>query len=147
MGRAGQYIVFNIENEDYGINVLDIYEINRLRDISITPFPKAPYFVEGIINLRGEVVPVINLRKRFGLQPKDMNKESRIIITKLDKKIIGIIVDNITKTIDLLPKNISLTPEGVNINNKYVKCVGKKGEEIITILDIKEVLDTSGGNR
>lgn len=142
MENLKQYIVFNMENEDYGIELADVYEINRLREINIIEFPKAPQFVEGIINLRGEVVPVIDLRKRFKLPEKEITKDSRVIIVKFEKKTIGLIVDNVTKTVEFYENELANPPDGLrDVNSKYIKAVGQSEGEIVTILNVKEILN------
>lgn len=148
MDKPKQVIVFNIEGEDYGIDISEAHEINRLKEITIMEFPKAPDFVEGIISLRGEIVPVINLRKKIGLPEAKKDKNTRIIIVKLDKKIVGIIVDNIIKTIEFEPEEISPVPESMkDVNSKCVRFVGKKENDIVTILDVKELLNIQEENR
>lgn len=142
MNEAMQFIVFSMEKEDYGIGIRDIYEINRLKEISITKVPKSPEYVEGIINLRGEIVPIVDLRKRFDLPSKEADKDSRAVIVKLDKKMIGMIVDKVDEVITLMPEEITPTPDEIkDIDSRYIKGVGKKGDKLITILDIKEILD------
>lgn len=143
MDGATQFIVFSIEGEDYGIDIQDIHEINRLKEISITEVPKTPDYVEGIINLRGEVVPIVDLRKRFNLPEKEADKDSRAVVVKLDKKMIGLIVDKVDEVITLMPGEIMPPPDEIkDIDSRYIQGVGKKGDKIITILDIKEILDT-----
>lgn len=139
-----QFVVFNMENEDYGIDIADIHEIDRPKEITIYKFPKAPDYVVGIINLRGEIVPIINLRKRFNLPNKEIDRDSRIIIVKLGKKMTGLVVDKVAKAVELMPEEISTTPEEMPVSGLYVKSVGKKDSQIITILDIKAILNTSG---
>lgn len=137
-----QYIVFNMENEDYGIELSDIYEINRLKEITVIEFPKVPEFVEGIINLRGDVVPIVDLRKRLHLPFKERTKDSRVIIVRLSKKTIGLIVDNVTKTVEFSTDELSDPPEGIrDVSDKYIKAVGKTEEDIVTILNVREILN------
>lgn len=148
MNGAMQFIVFSIDKENYGIGIQDIHEIDRLKEISITEVPKTPDYVEGIINLRGEVVPIVDLRKRFELPYKEADKDSRAVVVKLDKKTIGLIVDNVDEVITLMPEEITLPPEEIkDIDSKYVKGIGKKNDKIITILDIKEILDADEEGR
>lgn len=142
MDSPKQFVIFNMENEDYGIDITEIYEINRLKEVLITEVPKAPKFVEGMINLRGEVVPVINLRKRFGLPFKEYDNDTRIIIVKFENKMIGLIVDQVKEVVTLMNEDITPAPDEIrDINNKYVKGIGKKDKAIETILDIKEILN------
>ncbi len=148
MDKPKQYIVFNMDGEDYGIDIAVINEISRLREFNVMRFPKAPNYVEGVTSLRGEVIPIINLRIKIGLPKKDYDKDTRVIVIRLEKKTIGIIVDNIQKTVDYEEDEISGIPDGIkDVNTKYVKFVGKKDEDIITILDVNEILNIHNEDR
>lgn len=148
MDKPRQYIIFNIEGEDYGIDISETNEINRLKELNIMKFPKAPAFVEGVTSIRGEVVPIINLRKKLGFEARAFDKNTRVIIIKSDKKKVGIIVDSILKAIEFEPEEISNVPDGIkDIHSKYVKYIGKKDEDIVTILDIYEILNTNSEDR
>lgn len=136
-----QYVVFELEAEEYGIDILNIHEINRLKEISISKVPKTPDFIEGIINLRGEVVPVIDLRKKFSLDAKAIEKESRIVIVKLKNKVVGLLVDSVSHVITLSDEDISPPPEEVKVNSEYIVGLGKKNDRMIFILDIYKILD------
>jgi purine-binding chemotaxis protein CheW len=143
-----QFVVFNMEDEDYGIDIKDIHEIVRPKEILINPVPKTPAFVQGIINLRGEVVPIINLRSRFELSDKEISGDSRIIIVRLDRKMIGLTVDKVSEVIDIMSNEINPPPEETkDIHSRYIKGVGKKGDRLVTILDIKEVLNITEEGR
>lgn len=148
MEDTRQFIVFSMEKEDYGINIKEIHEINRPKEISITEVPRTPDFVEGIINLRGEVVPVIDLRKRFGLEPKEVDKESRIIVVRLEKKMIGFIVDSVNEVITFTKEEITLPPDEIkDIDSRYIHGVGKKDNMIVTLLDIQEIINSTEEGR
>lgn len=138
-----QYVVFDMNHEEYGIDIMRIHEINRLKEIHITQVPKVPDFIEGIINLRGEVVPIVNLRKKFGIPSKEIDKESRIVIVKAEHKSIGLLVDRVSHVVDLGTSEITSPPEEIQKSCQYVIGLGKKGERIIFLLDIEKALKIS----
>lgn len=140
-----QYVVFHLDNEEYAIDIVKIHEINRLKEITITKVPRVPDFIEGIINLRGEVVPIINLRKKFGIDPKQINKESRIVIVKIFNKVIGLLVDSVSHVLTFEVIEIASPPEEVKISCEYITGLGKKGKRMIFLLDIEKILHLEDG--
>ncbi|MCY6959515.1 chemotaxis protein CheW [Clostridium brassicae] len=135
-----QYVVFSLKDEEYAIDIMQIYEVDRLKEIKITAIPRVPNYIEGIINLRGEVVPIINLRKRLGLEEKAIDKQSRIIIIRIEGKAIGILVDSIDNVISFVEEELYDPPEEVKNNCEYIKKVGDKGNRLIFILDVYSIL-------
>ncbi|AOT69770.1 chemotaxis protein CheW [Geosporobacter ferrireducens] len=135
-----QYVVFYLDNEEYAIDIVKIHEINRLKEITITRVPRVPHFIEGIINLRGEVVPIINLRKKFGIDPKNISKESRIVIVKIFNKVIGLLVDSVSHVLTFETVEIAPPPEEIKISCDYITGLGKKGKRMIFLLDIEKIL-------
>ncbi|WIF95813.1 chemotaxis protein CheW [Caminicella sporogenes] len=138
-----QYVVFSLCGEEYAIDILKVNEINRLKEIKITKIPKTPDYIDGIINLRGDVVPILNLRKKFHMKHRDIDKETRIVIVKIDSKIIGLLVDSVSHVLTLEEKEISPPPEEIKISSQYIVGVGKKGSRMIFILDIEKLFDSS----
>ncbi len=141
-GNNIQFVVFLLDNQEYGIDIVQVHEIDRLKEIVISPVPKAPQFVEGIINLRGDVVPIIDLRKKFGLIPKDIDKSSRILIVKLSNKVIGLLVDGVSEVISVCESSISPTPEEISdVETRFIDGVARAdGRRLILLLNINEVL-------
>lgn len=135
-----QYVVFHLDNEEYAIDIVKIHEINRLKEITITKVPRVPDFIEGIINLRGEVVPIINLRKKFGIEPRQISKASRIVIVKILEKMIGLLVDSVSHVVSFENAEISPPPEEIKVNCQYITGLGKKGKRMIFLLDIEKIL-------
>jgi purine-binding chemotaxis protein CheW len=134
-----QIVVFTLNDEVCGVETKQVKEIVKYE--VITKMPKMPQFVDGIISLRGTVVPVVNLNKRFGLGNTEITKKTKIIITDLDGKLIGFIVNDVSEIIKLPPESIENTPELIRkIDNSYLKNVGKKGEELISVLDLSMIL-------
>ncbi len=138
---AKKFVAFKLGAEEFGADVVQIREISRLVDI--TRVPRAPSFVDGVINLRGRITPIVNLRKRFGFEPKEPGPDTRLVIAELEGHPIGIIVDEVTDVLGIPAKNIDQTPELVTtkVSKEYLKGVGKVGEKrLIILLDLKKML-------
>ncbi len=133
-----QFITINLNEEYYGIDISYINSIERMQ--KITRVPKAqPYFV-GIINLRGEIVPVMSLRRKIGLEDDVFDKKTRIIIMKLEPKYsIGIIVENVLEVITLGKENIEKTVTEDD-SSSYVYGIGKHEDKLISLLDVEKVI-------
>ena len=139
-----QFVIFRLENEEYGIDILRVKEIKEM--MSITRVPKAAYFVRGVINLRGEVIPVIDLRKKFSLQEGKENENTRIIIVSVDDITVGLIVDTSSEVINISSKQIEEAPIEVgSVDQGYIYGIGKVGERIIILLDIVKIITNSAG--
>ncbi|WP_432665032.1 chemotaxis protein CheW [Wukongibacter baidiensis] len=135
-----EYVLFKLENEYYGIDIHNVETIEKVMPITRVPYTRN--FIKGVINLRGNVVPVIDLRKRFKLAPKEYDDNSRIIIVKLEEVTVGMIVDSSSEVIQLGDDDIDDAPALKGSNEEsYVKCIGKKNNRIIMIIDLYKVLD------
>jgi purine-binding chemotaxis protein CheW len=134
-----QLVSFNIGEEEFGVDILKVQEINRM--LNVTRVPNAPEYVEGVINLRGKVIPVVDLRKRFGLPPKEHDKNTRIIVIELSGKTVGFVVDSV-KEVLRIPKSVTEPPPALatNINSDYITAVGKLDDRLLTLLDMERVL-------
>lgn len=134
-----QFVIFKLENEEYGIDILRVKEIKEM--MNITRVPKAAYYVRGVINLRGEVIPVIDLRKMFSLNEGEENENTRIIIVSVDDIIVGLIADYSSEVVELSSDDIEEAPEVVGIVDQgYISGIGKVGERLIILLDIVKVV-------
>ncbi|HIF51670.1 MAG TPA: purine-binding chemotaxis protein CheW [Thiotrichaceae bacterium] len=138
-----QWVTFKLDSEIYGINVMQVQEVLRLPEIA--PVPGAPIYVMGIINLRGNVVTVIDTRNRFGLPQKEPDDSTRIIITEVDKKVIGILVDAVAEVVNLKGSEIETTPNlgEDNESSKYIQGVHSRGDEILILIDVDKMLSES----
>jgi len=141
--KPGKYITFRLAGEDYGIYILSVKEIIGLQET--TKVPRTPDFVRGVINLRGKVHPVIDLRKRFGLEPKEDDERTPIIIVEVrqeDKhQFIGIVVDSVSEVISIEKDDIENTPTfGVDLETDFILGLAKINEKVITLLDIDKIL-------
>lgn len=141
--NENEFVVFNLKDEQYGISITKVNEINRLKEIRITKVPKTSENIEGIINLRGEVIPVLNLRKKFFIEDKALDKESRIIIVNINDENVGILVDKVSNVEVLQETEISEPFEEIKRKCKYVTKIGKKDNRIIFILNINKLLNDS----
>ncbi|MFW5782287.1 MAG: chemotaxis protein CheW [Candidatus Muiribacteriaceae bacterium] len=138
-----QLVGFKLGNEEYVVDIMKVKEIIKISEI--TKIPEAPMFVEGVINLRGNIIPVINLKIRLGLSYTDEvdEEEKKIIVIERDGKWIGMIVDMVTEVIRLDSTKIDPTPELVtSVDKKHIKGIGKFSDErLLIILDIEKIID------
>jgi len=139
------YVIFRLGDKEFGVDVMSIKEIATITPI--TRVPRTPDFIEGIINLRGSLATVINLRKRFGFKPEDLDVDSRIIITELEDKPVGMLVDAATEVLRIPVSAIEATPEMVTteISKEYLRGVGKVENRLIILLDLKQILPKEEG--
>ncbi|MCC5909820.1 MAG: chemotaxis protein CheW [Clostridiaceae bacterium] len=135
-----QYVIFKLQEEHYGISIKDVETIEKVSEI--TRLPNSPSYVQGVINLRGEVVPVIDLRKRFEMEIKENTEETRIIILNIEEMIIGIVVDSSSEVLTIPVDTIDNTFDLVNtLEDDYVKGIGKVEDRMIIILDMLKALN------
>ncbi len=134
-----QLISFMIGKEEYGLEILTVKEVIRIREI--TRIPKAPVFVKGIINLRGDVIPIIDLREKFGLEIQEYTTMTRVIIVEVDGKSIGMVVDSVSQVIRIEKDQVEPPPPLIGgISAEYLRGVGKIGEKLIIMLNIDKIL-------
>lgn len=134
-----EYVLFKLNNEYYGINIHNVETIEKL--MSITRVPYTPDFIKGVINLRGNVVPVIDLRKRFKLEEKEFDENNRIIIVKLDDITVGMIVDSSSEVIQISREDIDEAPVlKNNYDDNFIKHIAKNNGQIIMIIDLYKIL-------
>lgn len=149
-GKEGKYLTFTLAPEQYGLEILKVREI--IGYMEITAVPQTPRYVKGVINLRGQVIPVIDLRAKFGMETKEITEESCIIVVEihLDKREFntGIIVDKVEEVLDIAGSNIEAAPQfGSSVNTDFILGMGKVDNMVKILLDIDKVLtgdDLSG---
>ena len=139
----GKYLTFNLMEEYYGVSVKWILQIIAIPDI--TKIPKTPPFVMGVINLRGKIIPVIDLRLKFGLPTQEYNERTSIVIIKVQGEnaevYIGIIVDKVNEVLDIHMKEIEKTPAfGVDFDAQYILGMAKVKNKVVTLLNIDKIL-------
>jgi len=134
-----QVVSFRLENEEFGLDILRVQEI--LRSMEITPIPSSPDFVEGIVNLRGKVVPVINLRKRFGFPVRACDKDCRIVVSEIAENTVGFDVDGVREVLHIPLNTIEPPPSMVLGTRKdYFFGVGKLKNRLILLVDLDKIL-------
>lgn len=138
-----KFLVFRLCTEEYGIDIQKITTIIE-KDMNIARVPKTPAFMRGVINLRGDIIPVINLRKRFNLVDGEDTEETRIIIVKFDEIIVGLVVDSVAEVIDLDDDSIeNITNIAGDLSLDYIMGVGKVAGRIITLLNLEKLISLS----
>jgi len=134
-----QWVTFFLDNEKYGIKVMQVQEVLRMTEIA--PVPGAPHYVLGIINLRGNVVTVVDSRKRFGLPPQDSDDATRIVIIEAGEQVIGILVDSVAEVVDLRADDIEMAPNvGTDESSKYIQGVSSQSDELLILVDVNKLL-------
>lgn len=134
-----QLVTFSLGQEEFGVDILKVQEIIRM--VEITKVPKAPDFVEGVINLRGKVIPVVDLRRRFGMTQAEHSKDTRIMVVDICKTITGFIVDSVSEVLRIPADTIEPPPPVVaGIESEYINGVGKLEDRLLILLDLDKVL-------
>lgn len=135
-----QFVTFNLGDEEYAIEILRVQEIIRM--IPITRVPNSPEFINGVINLRGKVIPVMDLGKRIGLPDKEKNNDNRIIVVEINHTIIGFIVDRVNIVLRVSKNIIENTPQLVgNLDTEYIKGIAKMEHNLLILLDLDKVME------
>lgn len=135
-----KYVVFKLENEYYGIDIENVQGIEKVQDF--TTVPNSKEYIKGVINLRGEVVPIIDLRTRFGIEGKEIDDDSRIIVVFFNDLQVGILVDSSSEVIEFNEDEIDSAPTTLDTNYEdFVKCIGKNEERLIILLSTEKILD------
>ncbi len=142
--REGKYLTFTMADEEYGIGILKIKEIIGM--MQITRVPQTPDFVKGVINLRGKVIPVVDLRLSFGMEAIDYNERTCIIVVEIEgptgKVMIGIVVDSVSEVLNIKGQDIEETPTfGAKLNTDYILGMAKMEGGVKILLDIDRVLN------
>ena len=140
-----QLVSFHIGEEEFGVDILKVQEIIKI--IDVTRMPNAPEFVEGVINLRGKVIPVIDLRIRMHFQKKEHDKNTRIIVVEIGGRTVGFIVDSVSEVLRISKDIFESPPEIVaGMNSEYITAIGKLEDRILILLDLEKVLSTNEKN-
>jgi purine-binding chemotaxis protein CheW len=134
-----QLVTFRIDEEEFGVDILRVQEIIRM--MGITKVPKAPDFVEGVINLRGNVIPILDLRKRFRLEPREHDGQTRIIVIEIDNLVVGFIVDSVSEVLRIPENTVEPPPSVVSgLDSEYISGVGKLDDRLLILLDLNKLL-------
>ena len=138
-GPGSQWVTFNLDDETYGINVMQVQEVLPMTEIA--PVPGAPAFVMGIINLRGNVVTVIDTRMRFGLTSNEPGPTSRIVVIETNDQIAGILVDSVAEVVEVKQGEIDTAPNvGNEESARYIYGVVSRGNQLLILIDVNKML-------
>jgi purine-binding chemotaxis protein CheW len=138
--QKDKYLTFRLANEDYGIEIFYVTEIIGIQ--KITEVPDMPDFVRGVINLRGKVIPVIDVRTRFKLEPKAYGDRTCIVVVDINQSVIGLIVDEVSEVISIPANNIDPAPKtGKGTKSRFIQGIGKVGEQVKIILHVGQLLN------
>ncbi|RLB20928.1 MAG: chemotaxis protein CheW [Deltaproteobacteria bacterium] len=140
---AGKYLTFTLAGEEYGIGILKVKEIIGL--MPITPVPKAPHYVKGVINLRGKVIPIMDLRLKFGMEPLEYDERTCIIVVEVNSTdstiTMGLVVDSVSEVLNIRAEEIQETPSfGAQVDTEYILGMAKMDGKVKILLDIDKVL-------
>ncbi|MBF0328277.1 MAG: chemotaxis protein CheW [Nitrospirae bacterium] len=137
-----QLVTFNLDNEEYAVDILKVQEINRMTEI--TRVPNSPAYVEGVVNLRGKVIPVINIRTKFSLEAKEPDSRSRIMIMDIEGITMGVVVDSVSEVLRIPGNIVEPTPPlASNISAEFMKGIAKLADRLIILLDLDRMLGKS----
>ncbi len=135
----GRYLAFRVHEEDYGIEIQYVTEIVGIQKIAAVP--DMPDFIKGVINLRGQVIPVMDIRTRFRMPPKDYNERTCVIVVNYDEHPIGLVVDSVNEVTSIPETNVCEPPRVAhNESARYISGIGKVGDEVRIILDVSKLL-------
>nr|WP_320116359.1 chemotaxis protein CheW [uncultured Desulfuromonas sp.] len=137
--QEGKYLTFHMGDEDYGIEIRYVTEIIGIQ--RITEVPDMPSFIKGVINLRGKVIPVMDVRARFNLPPRDYDERTCIVVVQLNTTSVGLVVDKVNEVADIPPENIEPPPRSTSGgSSEYIQGMGKMGERVKILLNVGKLL-------
>jgi purine-binding chemotaxis protein CheW len=141
-----QMVTFNLAQEEYGVNILQVQEINRM--VEITEVPQTEHYVEGIINLRGKVIPIIDLRKKFGMDQKEHDNKTRIVVVDVSNEVVGLVVDSVSEVLRVQADSLEDAPKLVSGESsysgaEYIKSIAKLEDRLLIYLDLGKIISTS----
>jgi purine-binding chemotaxis protein CheW len=140
-GQGMQMISFNVGEQEYGVDIHSVKEV--IRQGEITPLPRAPSFLKGVINLRGDVIPIIDLRERFALEAGSYSEASRVIVVEIGEKSVGMVVDSVSHVIRVPEDHIEAAPTWLGgTSGEYVRGVARVEKRLVVLLNIDAILTT-----
>lgn len=138
-GKGGKFLTFFLSTEEYGIEILKVQEIIGV--MTITPIPRTPAFIKGVINLRGRIIPIVDLRLKLSMEEAKHTEETCFIVVKAHDMHMGVVVDKVSEVLDISGENVEDAPSmGEDINTDYILGIGKAGDKVKMLLDIDKVL-------
>jgi purine-binding chemotaxis protein CheW len=140
--RAGKYLTFFLASEEYGVEILKVQEI--IGRMPITPVPLTSRYIRGVINLRGKIHPIMDLKIKFGMDETEITDETCIIVIKTSSMMMGVLVDKVSEVVNISSDDIEDTPSfGADVNPEFLLGVGKTGGRVRLLLDIEKVINTA----
>jgi len=137
---GSQYLTFRLAEEEYGVEILKVQESKGYS--AITPIPNTPSYLKGVMNLRGTIVPVVDLRSKFAMDEAEYNQFTVIIVVKVGPKVMGLIVDAVSDVLNIPKVDIQATPDfGSEVDARYINGMAKAGEKLVVLLDIDRVMN------
>jgi purine-binding chemotaxis protein CheW len=134
-----QLVTFNVGEEEFAVDILNVQEINRMTDL--TRVPNSPAYIKGVINLRGKVIPIIDLRKRLELAFKENDSNTRIIVIEINEKVVGFIVDRVNEVMRISKDNMESPPTMVSgIDKDFITYIAKLEDRLLILLDLEKVI-------
>jgi purine-binding chemotaxis protein CheW len=142
---ANQFLTFTLNQEEYGIEILRVQEIKGFS--RITPIPNTPPFIKGVLNLRGTVVPVVDLRTKFGMPESEYNQFTVIIVVSIGKRIVGLVVDAVSDVLNIARDDLQAAPDmGAQVDLSFITGLARTNERLITLLNIERLVGRDEAN-
>ena len=136
---GSQYLTFTLDQEEYGVEILKVQEIKGYS--AITPIPNTPSYIKGVMNLRGTIIPVVDLRSKFSLEEAEYNRFSVIIVVTVGTKVMGLVVDAVSDVLNIPNADLQAPPDfGAQVDITFIKGMTKAGEKLVILLDLDKVL-------
>ena len=133
-----QLVSFKVGNEEFGLEILKVQEIIRLREL--TRVPNMPAFVDGVINLRGKVIPVIGLRRRMGIPVGEADKRTRIVVAEVSGRVLGFVVDEVSEVLRISADTVEAAPKLGHVDREYVQGIGKIDDRLLILIDLNPLI-------
>ncbi len=136
---GSQYLTFTLGQEEYGVEILKVQEIKGCS--AITPIPNTPAYLKGVMNLRGTIIPVVDLRSKFSMAEAEYNQFTVIIVVTVGSKVMGMVVDAVSDVLNIPRTDIQATPDfGAQVDARFINGMAKAGEKLVVLLDIERIL-------
>jgi purine-binding chemotaxis protein CheW len=137
---SAQYLTFTLGGEEYAVDILRVQEIKGYS--SVTSIPNAPAYVKGVMNLRGTVVPVFDMRLKFGMEPRAYDRFTVIVVVNVGSRVVGLIVDSVSDVLDIAASSIEPTPDlGADVDTRVMQGIARTNDRLVTLLDIDAVVE------
>ncbi|HLU19149.1 MAG TPA: chemotaxis protein CheW [Pusillimonas sp.] len=139
-----EFLVFTLANQEYGIDILKVQEIRGYDSQSVTRIANVPSFIKGVTNLRGVIVPIVDMRIKFNLENVEYNHQTVVVILNLASRVVGVVVDGVSDVLMLQPSQMSAAPQfGTAFSTEYLTGIGTVGERMLILVDIEKLMTSS----